>query len=298
MLRSQWQSYLTSVAQKPSGSSGVCYLPELALLRFTGGDTLTFLQGYLTSDAFKLSEDNLSPTALCNLKGRVVANGWCNKHHNDVNLIVHRSMAGPLIGFLKNYLVFSKTQLLDCTASHLIFGGIDSDEDSGIRSGDGLTLHLIEDWEAARELYEHAPPLSHQLSHQQWSCRLISAETALVSLPVSERFLPQMLALERSGAVDFDKGCYLGQEVVARAQHRGQVKRELATLTWRGERPAAGTEFQTTDGLAGGVVIQAEVTTTATGICLAVLAKVAKAAKVASSGKASVNSQSETSFHY
>ena len=84
-LRSQWQSYLTSAAGKSTGDKGVCYLPELALLRFTGGDTLTFLQGYLTSDVFELREDHLSPTALCNLKGRVVANGWCTKLVGLVN---------------------------------------------------------------------------------------------------------------------------------------------------------------------------------------------------------------------
>ncbi len=56
MLRSRWQSYLTSVERRPKGNSGVCYLPELALLRFTGRDAMTFLQGYLTSDAFALSE--------------------------------------------------------------------------------------------------------------------------------------------------------------------------------------------------------------------------------------------------
>ena len=285
MLRSRWQSYLTSVVRRPTGNSGVCYLPELALLRFTGRDAMTFLQGYLTSDAFALSEDRLSPTALCNLKGRVVANGWCSKRGNDVDLIVHQSLTGPLIGFLKNYLVFSKTKLQDCSASHLIFGCIDASTGAGLHFGDGQTLHLVEELEAARELYEAAIPLAHS----QWASRLIVDEIALVSLPVSERFLPQMLALERSGAVDFDKGCYLGQEVVARAQHRGRVKRELATLTWKGEPPAAGTEFHTTDSLTSGVVIQADGTTAAGGRCLAVVTSVRR-------GQQSASSQSETSF--
>lgn len=285
MLRSRWQSYLTSAAQGPTGKSGVCYLPELALLRFTGRDAMAFLQGYLTSDAFALREDRLSPTALCNLKGRVVANGWCSKHDNDVDLIVHQSLTGPLIGFLKNYLVFSKTKLQDCSASHLIFGSIDAGTVSGLHFGDGQTLHLVEEFAAARELYEATIPLAHS----QWASRLIVDEMALVSLPVSERFLPQMLALERAGAVDFDKGCYLGQEVVARAQHRGRVKRELATLTWKGEPPAAGTEFHTADGLTSGVVIQADGIAAAGGRCLGVVTSVRR-------GQQSASAQSETSF--
>ncbi len=284
-LRSRWQSYLTSVEQKPTDSSGVCYLPELALLRFRGGDTLTFLQGYLTSDVFELSEQRLSPTALCNLKGRVVANGWCYKHDNDVDLIVHRSLARPLDAFLKNYLAFSRTELEDCRDSHLVFGGIDAAENSGQPFGDGLTLAVVSELEIAQELCTAQIPLSPS----SWACRLIQDETALVSLPVSERFLPQMLALERLGAVDFDKGCYLGQEVVARAQHRGKVKRALARLSWRGERPPPATEFQTADGLTGGVVIQADTTADAAGVCLAVTS-------AARPGQVPVDAQSETSF--
>ena len=56
---------------------------------------------------------------------------------------------------------------------------------------------------------------------------LIAQAFAFVSAQVSEKYLPQMLGLDRAGAVDFDKGCYLGQEIVARAQFRGEVKRHL-----------------------------------------------------------------------
>ncbi|MFM8355850.1 MAG: hypothetical protein ACKOBM_13230, partial [Gammaproteobacteria bacterium] len=64
--------------------------------------------------------------------------------------------------------------------------------------------------------------------------------------------------LPRIGAVSFDKGCYLGQEIVARAQHRGQVKRHLSRLTWSGAVvPAAGTALQDDDGHARGVLLQA-----------------------------------------
>ncbi len=280
----RWQTYLTSLAQKPTGSRGVCYLPELALLRFTGADTLTFLQGYLTSDAFELPEDRLSPTALCNLKGRVVANGWCNKHDNGVDLIVHRSLTQPLGKFLKNYLVFSKTELTDCSDSHVVFGSINAGPSSGLHMGEEQRLIVVEELEIATKLCES----EESLAPGDWASRLIRDEIALVSLPVSERFLPQMLGLELTGAIDFAKGCYLGQEVVARAQHRGKVKRELARFSWQGERPPAGTEFQTTDGLANGVVIQTDAAESG-GYCLAV-------SSAARAGLGSENSQSATLF--
>ncbi|MCZ6643182.1 MAG: hypothetical protein O7F71_16525 [Gammaproteobacteria bacterium] len=259
-------------------------MSELALLRFTGADTLSFLQGYLTSDAFELREDRLSPTALCNLKGRVVANGWCYKRDNGIDFIVHRSLTQTLCGFLKNYLVFSKTDLEDCSNSHMVFGSIEAESSSGLHFGEGQCLFVVEELATATKLYESEESLSPGV----WAYRLIHDEIALVSLPVSERFLPQMLGLDRTGAVDFDKGCYLGQEVVARAQHRGKVKRELRRLSWQGERPPAGHELQTADGLISGVVIQADVDAP-DGYCLAV-------SSAARAGQVAVNSQSATKF--
>jgi len=72
------------------------------------------------------------------------------------------------------------------------------------------------------------PPPSSQLN-----AALINAGLALVNSDSSEQYLPQMLGLASSGAINFDKGCYLGQEIVARAQHRGAVKRQLVRLTWQ-----------------------------------------------------------------
>ena len=69
----------------------------------------------------------------------------------------------------------------------------------------------------------------------------IDAGFGLVSAPVCEKFLPQMLGLTDIGAVSFDKGCYLGQEVVARAQHRGEVKRRIRRFRYRGAAPTPGT---------------------------------------------------------
>ena len=73
-----------------------------------------------------------------------------------------------------------------------------------------------------------------------------------MSAAVSEQYLPQMLKLDEQGAVDFDKGCYLGQEIVARAQFRGAVKRTLVPFSWRDARPEIGAEWPAT-----GIVIDA-----------------------------------------
>jgi folate-binding Fe-S cluster repair protein YgfZ len=84
-----------------------------------------------------------------------------------------------------------------------------------------------------------------------------------------------MLDLERVGAVNFDKGCYLGQEIVARAQHRGQVKRQLQRLDWSGPTaPQAGARFGTAENPTRnlGTIIAAVTISSGTGACLAVVA--------------------------
>ena len=192
-------------------------------------------------------------------------------------------MTGPLSHFLKNYLAFSKTMLQECADSHLIFGSIDSNQPQGRPIGEEQYLYVVEDFQNACELREN----TQTLSQGHWACRLILDEIALVSLPVSERFLPQMLRLDRTEAVDFDKGCYLGQEVIARAQHLGRIKRQLARLSWDGPEPASGAEFHTSNGSMSGVVIQSGSTAVDTGMCLAV---------VVQNNKKSDDRESETSF--
>ena len=71
---------------------------------------------------------------------------------------------------------------------------------------------------------------------------------------LSQKFLPQMLDLHLHGAVDFDKGCYLGQEIVARAQFRGAVKKQLAQFQWQGSAPVVGDTWQNSEGVKGDVI--------------------------------------------
>ncbi|MDH3644528.1 MAG: hypothetical protein OES38_20650 [Gammaproteobacteria bacterium] len=255
MLRTQWQSYLDQHVGTPQATRGVCHLPELSVLEFSGPDAVTFLQGYLTRDTAELPVNQLAATAVCNLKGRVVVNGWCFRggdHIPDqdadqgaaqrVTLVVHRSLTERLAEFFKAYLMFSKTTLTDLSDTAMVFGAPEAV--AGLAIAANQRLVVTRDLAAARSLWESAP---HGSANWWWQA-LIKAEIPVVTEATSEAFLPQMLGLEKLGAIDFDKGCYLGQEVVARAQHRGEVKRRLQRLRWRGPRPAIpGDSLTTTD---------------------------------------------------
>lgn len=271
MIHEQWQSYLESQPDDTvAGPPGLAWVRELAGVRFSGREARSFLQGYLTCDTARLQAGALAPTALCNLKGRVVMNGWCTPETDqDVLLVLHASLVDTLAEFLKPYLMFSRGTALTALSGHLLLAGLDLDDAAGGLVLDSRRrLFCLDDVGAARALWERH---SH-LSAGGWLAALTADGLPLVSAPVSETFLPQMLDLGELGAIDFEKGCYLGQEVVARAQHRGQVKRVLTRLTWHGaSQPAPGDEITDGSGKAQGVVLQSAGQAAGEGPALAVL---------------------------
>ena len=96
----------------------------------------------------------------------------------------------------------------------------------------------------------------------------VESGVVIVRDVTSDAFLPQMIGLVDIGAVSFAKGCYLGQEVVARAQHLGEVKRRLAALNWSGAQPSPGAEVEAKGRRVGTVVAAAG---TGAGRALAVI---------------------------
>ena len=272
MIHDQWQRYLQTRSAGDDGAAmGIAYVPELAAVRFEGSNARSFLQGYLTCDTARLEQATLLAAAVCNLKGRVVLNGWCAAENDEnVLLVLHTSLVDRLAGFLKPYLMFSRnTALVDLRSTVLLLAGLDLPEASGGLAIDArrrlFPFAALADAQALWEGHPHLPGGA-------WLAALSRDGVPLVSATVSETFLPQMLNLHTLGAVDFEKGCYLGQEVVARAQHRGQVKRRLTRLLWHGPAaPEPGAEVTDAAGKAQGVVLQSAADGADSGVLLAVL---------------------------
>ncbi len=186
-----------------------------------GDGAAEFLQGYLTCDCRRLATSKILPMAICTVKGRVLANGWAIALPDGVGLVLHESLLASVAKFLRPYITFSK-----CTAdpTQPYFVTVNS-KTSEYMLGQGMYLHRVNTPSQAAE--------DCSKTMNEW---LVSQGFPLVSAPISEQFLPQMLNLEQLGAVDFDKGCYLGQEIVARAQFRGAVKRHLRKFSWQGDQ--------------------------------------------------------------
>ena len=155
----------------------------------------------------------------------------------DVGLIIHVSLVDRVRDFLKPYVTFSKCDMAD-EAAYLAVTSTGFDLDVG------FSVTPTQDVDASPKDYS-----------REALVKLNAARFVLVTSETSETFLPQMIGLDQVGAVDFDKGCYLGQEIVARAQYRGAVKRKLRQVSLDPDTPALASE-----GAAQAVVVQVAAT--------------------------------------
>ena len=210
----------------------------LVSVRVAGPDSIQFLQGYITADLTRLATEKTLPMAIPNLQGRVVANGWAiGTDSQSVGLAVHPSLAGAVQDHLRKFMAFSKSRVEDCRP-HAI---------SMSKSATGTVLSPLPcTLEEANEETDPGTKLFRTLC--------IERSVVLAEAATSARFLPQMMGLLQWDAVSFDKGCYLGQEVIARAQHRGQVKRGLQQYRVVEGLPTPG-QIVTTESRRSGTVV-------------------------------------------
>jgi folate-binding protein YgfZ len=249
MLKQQWQQPPLLDTEE---SQGIALISGLGALAFEGSDAAAFLQGYLTSDTDMISGD-LTPSALCDLKGRVFANGYVCGTPTRILLVLDTSLVQPVIEFLKRYMAFSKTSVADISEDALIFGSTGATPEGFTTIGDELGLAVAESHDQAKALATDKP-----LAEHHFLAEMIRQNKPIITNATSGEFLPQMLNLIE--AIDFNKGCYLGQEIVARAQHRGSVKRKLRSLQVHGEAPEAGHRLTDDDGNRQGIIVNAATT--------------------------------------
>ena len=263
------QTSRTSPTGNALGKSGALSLDDLGVLTFEGPDAASFLQGYLTIDMDALGSAPAF-TAMCNIKGRTVLTGYAWRDGERVTLVVHQSLCGLTLGFLSPYLAFSKTQASDASDDCAVIGAMGLNLPPPALNLEAERQLLVLDetgFDQAHELLNKGP----SLGASDWRNAALNRREVWLEAATSGSFLPQMLALDELGAVSFTKGCYLGQEVVARAQHRGNVKRRLERFRWKVSEPHIGAEVRRGDGYAGGVVVATAPQSANEGAALVVL---------------------------
>jgi folate-binding protein YgfZ len=236
-------------------------LPSRGALAITGPDTQTFLQGQTTCDLRELAPERALAGAYCTPQGRVVADfrilGYAEESwllQMDAGICDH---AAAVFG---KYIVFSKAEISNASALWTQFAAWGEGAAQAL-GAPGDEQHQV--WQALDATWvqtdatgarvegcvptERAAALATALAAQyaegtesDWKLAEIEAGEAHVCAPTIEMFLPQMLDYDHSGRVSFTKGCYTGQEVVARLHYRGQVKRILHRGETRCQEVQAG----------------------------------------------------------
>lgn len=240
-------------------------LEDWQLVKVSGIDNNKFLQGQLTADITQLTETRWLLSAHCDPKGKTLSHLLLFKHDNEIYYITRRSVAETQMNALKKYAIFSKVTI-EPDSSQTIIGiagqHINSlklayltqlDEQNNCITHNKITFLRI-NFPQPRYIVigpsEKIITLTSELDlpllpSQQWSTLNLQANFPIIDIAVSGQFLPQAFNLQHFEAISFKKGCYCGQEMVARAQYRGINKRALFLLQGIGrELPKVGDSLE------------------------------------------------------
>lgn len=235
-----------------TSEGSVCHLSPLGLLSIRGPDSLRFLQGQLSNDVDPLAgvtaaEVNhaAAPGAgaeagamlragLHNPQGRALAIlGLIAAGTNHVLAVLPRELAGATLATLQRYVLRSKVILSDESDTHRLYGltrpVASVPEAAGASAGSAGFLRVR--YDDARYLVvlgaDQPPPPGDALPYEAWHAADVAAGLPQIYAATCGQFIAQMLNLDCIGAISFTKGCYTGQEVIARAHYRGRVKRRM-----------------------------------------------------------------------
>jgi tRNA-modifying protein YgfZ len=236
-------------------------LTYLGVLKFSGADAAAFLQGQVSSDIAKLSQGSAQLAAYSSPQGRVLAILWLIKWADDIFAIVPRELAGPCVARLKKFVMRAKVSVEDKTGEYSvggIFTGTDpvSAETSPLQC---VTAVLPQDPSRTFLIGDSPAALAGDVRHEadferRWRAADIRAGLPQVYAATQEQFVAQMLNLDLVDGISFKKGCYTGQEIIARTQHLGRIKRRMMRWALPAGHYAPGDAVRLADGRRGTIV--------------------------------------------
>ena len=223
-----------------SSLNGIAPLSHLGVIRVEGEDAAKFLHGQLTQDFALLGMDQARLAAFLSAKGRMQASfiGF-KRSATEVLLVCSRDLLPATLKRLSMFVLRAKAKLTDATADFALYGlagdaintVAGSAQSAWVKAdfGSANLVHLYPANGQPRALWvapaAEPAPAGPVLDPALWLWSEVQSGVATLTAPVVEAFVPQMLNYESVGGVNFKKGCYPGQEVVARSQFRGAIKR-------------------------------------------------------------------------
>ncbi len=247
-------------------------LSHLGILRFTGADSLTFLQGQVSNDTRRLAQGEGVLAAYSSPQGRVLALLHLLPHAGGIVAVLPRELVLPTLEALRKFVLRAKVKIDDASDALSVNGvsGGQLPRSTGIElppagnacvENDGIGIAGVNHspgryWiiGAAEKIQQHGlagdPAQAAHFEHD-WRLADIRAGLPQIYLSTRETFVAQMLNLDLLDGISFTKGCYTGQEIIARTQHLGRIKRRLYRLQLPPGEWQVGQALRLTDGRAG-----------------------------------------------
>ena len=208
------------------------HLHDWGVIRALGADAASFLHGQLTQDFALLDRDHARLAGFCTAKGRLLATmvGWRGVD-DEILLALPAETLAATLKRLSMFVLRAKCKLTDASAEFAVYGLLGTpatDAWTLVRDGDAMQIALPGSGRALRvQPAAAAAPAGADITPDDWAGAEAAAGLAWVRGTTVEAFVPQMINFEVLGGVNFKKGCYPGQEIVARSQYRGTLKRRL-----------------------------------------------------------------------
>ncbi|MDD3267137.1 MAG: hypothetical protein PHC75_08170 [Burkholderiales bacterium] len=202
---------------------------QLAIISVEGADAATYLQGQLTNDIKELDTNKFQLSAHLNTKGRILANFIITKtNENQYYLITDKNNAEKILPRIKMFVLRSKVTI------NIL--------DINISLDNAANEELIQIEIAANKYITIGNSnLPNTTNANNWHKLLVENSLPFIYPESAEKIIPQQINFEIIGGVNFKKGCYTGQEIVARTHYLGKVKRRLVKFT-TGNMPAIGNQ--------------------------------------------------------
>ena len=248
-MNSEWLDFLAS--RQPAEVAPACALVDLShlgLIRASGAEAAAFLQGQLTNDTRLISPIRAQLTAWCSPKGRMMASFLAFQYGDDLYLQLGTERLQAVLKRLRLYVLRSQVELSDAStalarvglagdcATAILGDPLPGEPFAVLRRGELAVIRLPGDQPrfeivgpvaAVRTFWEQAEARAARAAPELWSLLDIRAGVPTVFDETADAFVPQMTNLQLVDGVSFTKGCYTGQEVVARMQYLGKLKRRM-----------------------------------------------------------------------
>ena len=255
--------------QAVSTQNVLTYLSHLGILEVSGEDAATFLQGQVTNDVKQLNGNTSQYAGYCSPKGRLLALFLAFAHADHLHLQMPLGLIEPIMKRLKMYVLRSKVSIVDKSAEILCLGLAGPSADKLLQNlfhqcpsnpHDLITLedatllrlpgalprfYVFTNQTNAEHIWQALANDANKVGKPIWDYLEIQAGIPEVVNATQEAFVPQMLNLDALNGINFKKGCYTGQEIVARTHYLGKIKRRTLLAHIETETcPQAGDALQ------------------------------------------------------